>query len=291
MYLFFIILPLLLLLICLNHWRRKKIIKKICCMCMEEKCTLLKEIIFPFGYCYIPSQDIFSSHLDAWQRELGYTALYDRAAYRLRMVFDSLPVYFDYRGRTWLLECWKGQYGITTGGEIGLYYAQRILQEEELANTVFQCVDNPDMAKMSFTLTRGKDTLAQLAAKHWWLTAFRLGDFSQPANLKMQASVLFPSSEMAVAFARGLMRAGYAPSEFCVRCHTVFFCFDRCEPVPGKLRRLRIWIAQMKNRFWCKMYLFITRPFCLAIDRVLYLYFYLPFAFRRTMRIKKCKRG
>ena len=289
MYLFFIFIPILLLLLCLNHRRKKKIIQKVCCMCMDEKCTLLKELINPFGYCYIPSQDIFSSRTDAWQRELGYTRLYDTAAFRLRMVFDNLPVYFDYRGRTWLLEFWKGQYGITTGGEIGLYYAEHILRDEELSTALFRSVEDKDMIKMSFSLFRKGEAIAQLAAKHWWLTAFQLGTFSHPADLKLQAWVTFPSSEMAAAFARGLIRAGYSPTEICTRCHTVCFCFDRSEPARGRLRRLRIRIAQRKNRFWCKIYLFMTRPFCLAIDRVLYLYFYLPFAFRRVLRIKRYK--
>ena len=30
------------------------------------------------------------------------------------MVFETLPVYFDYAGKTWLIQIWKGQYGICT---------------------------------------------------------------------------------------------------------------------------------------------------------------------------------
>ena len=33
------------------------------------------------------------------------------------MVFETLPVYFDYAGKTWLIQIWKGQYGICTGCE------------------------------------------------------------------------------------------------------------------------------------------------------------------------------
>ena len=40
---------------------------------------------------------------------------------RFQMVFDALPVYFDYQKKTWLIEFWKGQYGINTGAEIGIY--------------------------------------------------------------------------------------------------------------------------------------------------------------------------
>ena len=75
MYLFLGILFLLLLLFfCINLWRRKRIIKKICSMCMLEKCDLLNELIGPFGYSYVSSQDLFTSRIDAWQRRFGYCA-------------------------------------------------------------------------------------------------------------------------------------------------------------------------------------------------------------------------
>ncbi len=276
---------------CINHWRRKKIIRKVCAMCMNEKCELLDELLAPFGYAYVPSQDIFTSRVDAWQRDLGYCALYDKAAARLNIVFDSLPVYFDYQGRTWLIEFWKGQYGINTGGEIGVYYADHILAENELKRTLFRSVSNEEMPRLSFHLCRKEQMLAKLCARHWWLTAFKTGCFSSPSDLCLHACITFSSSGMANAFASGLMDAGYDCCDICVRCQTVSFTFDRCTPIHGIFHRLRIWTAQCFNRFWCMVYRFVTRPFCLSVDRILYLYYYLPAAFRKTFRIRKYKRN
>ncbi len=291
MYLFFGILFLILLFFfCINHWRRKKIIRKVCAMCMNEKCELLDELLSPFGYAYVPSQDIFTSRIDAWQRDLGYCALYDKAASRLNMVFDSLPVYFDYQNRTWMIEFWKGQYGINTGCEIGVYYADRILEEKEYKHTLFQCVSKEDMPKLSFTFYRKEQTIAKLCARHWWLTAFKTGCFSSPADLCLHACVAFPNREMARAFAAGLMNAGYDPEDICVCAQTVSFHFGRCKSPCGFFHRLRIRLAQCLNRFWCRVYCYVTRPFCLSVDRILYLYFYLPAVFRKTLRIRKYKR-
>ena len=290
MYLLFtILLPLFLLLFILNLWRRKRNIKKVRSMCTSDKCTLLREILEPFGYSYIPSQDLFTSRHDAWQREMGYSTLYDKAAHHLNMVFDSLPVYFVYHGRTWLFEFWKGQYGITTGGEIGLYYADRILNENELATTLFQAVADENMLPISFTLFKNDTPVAELSKVHWWLTAFRLGCFSRPAELTLCASVDFPCPDMARAFVKGLHAAGYEPCNICCRCSTVTFSFDRTTNRKGFLRNLRICMAQWSNHFWCRVYLHITRPFTTALDRVLYLYYYLPFAFRKTLRIRRYK--
>ena len=288
MYLFLGILFLLLLLFfCINLWRRKRIIKKICSMCMLEKCDLLNELIGPFGYSYVSSQDLFTSRIDAWQRGFGYCALYDKAALRFNMIFDCLPVYFDYQGKTWLIEFWKGQYGINTGCEIGVYYADRILPEEEREKALFRCVEDNDMLKLSFYLIKDSRSIAHLRAVHWWLTAFDMGCFSKPDELTLRSIVTFPSCEMADAFLQGLHNAGYSSQESHVHCNTVALTFRQSTPICGSLHRLRIKIIQWINRFWCRVYLFVTRPFCLSVDRILYLYYYLPFAFRKMLRLKR----
>ena len=41
------------------------------------------------------------------------------------MVFDCEPLYFSCNGKSYLLELWKGQYGMSTGAGIGFYPAER----------------------------------------------------------------------------------------------------------------------------------------------------------------------
>ena len=64
-------------------------------MSCEEKPERITSLIEPFGYSYIPCQDIFSTTINAPQRAFGYTALYDYYAPRFGMVFDCLPVSID----------------------------------------------------------------------------------------------------------------------------------------------------------------------------------------------------
>lgn len=291
MYLFFgIFFLVLLFFFCMNHWRRKKIIKKVRCMCMKEKCHILDELIAPFGYAYLQAQDIFTSRLDVWQREFGYCTLYDKSALRFNMIFDCLPVYFNYEGRTWLLELWKGQYGINTGAEIGVYYADRILDRSEYHHTLFQSVEDCDMPALSFHLFRKGAQIADVCARHWWLTAFSMGRFSEPADLYMHACITFAAPAMAHAFIKGLINAGYPKDDIHLNCNTVTFSFTKSDMRWNCFDRLWMRIAQCVNRFWCKVYLFVTRPFCLSIDRILYLYYYLPVIFRKMFRIRKYKK-
>ena len=114
------------------HRRRKRIIQKIRNMspCAQKK--LLDELMQPFGFLSCPQQNIITSDIDSWQRTFGYTRLFDYSAPHFKMVFDCEPVYFDYDNKTWLIEFWKGQYGISCGAEIGIYRADTILSPDRL---------------------------------------------------------------------------------------------------------------------------------------------------------------
>ena len=55
------------------------------------------------------------------QRYFGYAYAYDAAALAMNAIIDCEPIFFDYAGKTWMIELWKGQYGLETGCEIGVY--------------------------------------------------------------------------------------------------------------------------------------------------------------------------
>lgn len=285
-----VIFCILLIACCAFYWKRRRVIHKVCCMCMEEKCRLLDDLVKPFGYSYVLSQDLFTTRIDAWQREFGYCDLYDKTAAGFHMIMDCLPVYFNYCGRTWMIEFWKGQYGINTGCEIGVYYADGIVEKDRLKKTLFHCVDNEDMQKLSFTLSKKGCDLARLSGKHWWLTAFLTGEFSRPSQLTMDVRMTLADCEMAEAFADGLRRAGYDKKIY-LSGTQVAFTFEKGVNRRGLLRKIQALFAQACNRFWCRVFRLVTRPFQLTVDRVLYLYFFLPFAFRRTFRRNRFRKG
>lgn len=267
--------------------RRKKIICRIKEMDCCAKCTLLDELVYPFGYRFHCDHGFFSSTVDAPQRRAGYAWLYDYMAPRFQMVFDSLRVYFDYRGRTWLIEFWKGQYGINTGAEIGIYHADHIIPESDYKNAWFSCAENNEMLDCSFRLCRDGDECVCSCGRHWWLTAFLVGSFSKPACLTMESCITFPGREMLAAFVDGLKRAGCSEDCMSVRGLTVCFVFHRDHQKYNCITRFWRRFSQWKNKCFCKLYLWVTRPFSCTEDRVLYLYFYLPVAFRKLLRLRR----
>lgn len=268
--------------------RRKRIQRRICDMMPCEKIEQLNRLIRPFGFFYDGCQDVFSSATDAWQRELGYRALFDRSAPRFNMVFDCEPIYFDHDGRTWLIEFWKGQYGINTGAEIGIYYADRILAPREYSRARFNSVPDEQMLPLQMELRRQGESLFTLQELHWWLTGFRMGVFCSPGELELEAALTIPDDEMLQSFVGGLLQAGYDCREVSLCDHTVSFTFTTPKTKRrGFLPGLRSAWAQWKNKRFVELYLHVTRPFTCTVNKLLYLYYFLPFAFRRSVGIRR----
>lgn len=297
MYLFFSIFFILALIcVCINYKRRKYIIKKVCSIPQPEKCQLLNDLIQPLGYHYLPCQDIFFSTYHAWQRDFGYTHSFDCFAPYFNMVFDSEPVYFNYDNRTWLIEFWKGQYGINTGAEIGIYCADSIIPPQKRKKELFHTISDEEIPIFSMNLYRNTThksrNIASLSMPHWWLAAFRMGCFSKPADLCVDFCICFPNCDMMHAFANALIRLGYDPCslEMC----SSRICFSYHKPVTpppcGQITKLVRCLVQWKLHLFCHLYFIITRPFCCTVDCLLYLYFYLPFIFRHCLRLRRCKK-
>lgn len=262
--------------------RKNRAIKKVNCTSEEKKLSIVNRALEPFGFKLDPLKDIIVSKNDSWQRDLGYMDIYDKKAPFFNMVFDAEPIYFDYNNKHYRLEFWKGQYGITTGAEIGLYIRDfnkagkehyRAATDEECLNMELLLADN------CYLFNRRKYT--------WWLTGFIVGKFSKPKNLKLKACIFFPNQEMQVAFVEGLLKAGYTPDK--IQICNCSVCFILCCPKNYKLNncyKIIKCIAQFFNRINCAIYMFLTRFFNNTLDKLTYIKYMCPFLY--NLVIKTC---
>ncbi len=222
--------------------------------------TKLDKLIAIFGYAYDSNQDIFYSTMDSWQRNVGFCRLYDEAGAPLSMIMDCEPVYFKYNGEQWLIEFWKGQYGMVTGGEIGVYTGGINVKTLGIFNdTFYNCASDDDLLEMSYALKKNGNTLFSREGKHWWLTGFKLGEFSEPSELSMDISVTLKDEIMRDAFLEGFNTAGYSDAEYTVVGNTVSFNFNipRTKQ-PSTRTKATDWIIQRKNELLCNMYQEVT---------------------------------
>lgn len=254
----------------------------------EDKERLLNALLRQFGYFYYEGQDLVLTRVDAWQRKFGYEALYDSVAPFGNMIFQCFPIYFDYAGKTWLLEIWKGQYGITSGCEMGLYHADRIIEPKEYGRTHFESASDEEMQDMTIILEGCHMEGFAFRKKHWWLAGFRVGEYHAPKQLCAVYQIRFCDPCMLRAAVKGLEKAGYPAEQYYMLRNTLVIRQHEENAFKRKLfGRIYAWIVLRKNSCLVKLFRCYTAPFKSAGDRLLFLYFRFPFLFRKIFGGRK----
>jgi len=210
--------------------------------------SALAHAVYAAGFLYDPRQDIIYSRMDALQRNLGYAYGYDAAALGISAVLDCEPIFFDYDGKHWMIELWKGQYGLESGCEIGVYtrpigstgpgYAlldatvgRRGGDPVPSHNLFYDCAADADRLKLSATLHRDGEVLFTRGPEvHWWLTGFKWGVLSDPSQLSADIAITLKDNQMRDAFMKGI--AGRPYPNLKVDGTTVSFTFARPYAVP-----------------------------------------------------------
>lgn len=172
---------------------------------LEGAAKTVGEVILAAGFRYDKNQQIFYSESQSWQRDWGYTPLYDAGAALMGMYYDTMRLKFTYGEHDWMFQLWKGRYGITTGGEMGVYY-----KPVGSDSSLYDCVPDEDTITMSFALYRGDELyMTRGPEPHWWLTGFKLFDMVSPEELTMHATFFMVNSEMADALEASLVDLGF----------------------------------------------------------------------------------
>lgn len=260
--------------------RKRWAIKKVKCLTDEEKFISLDAALNPFGFAFDLNCDIVVSRNDAWQRNFGYMDFYDKKAPFFNMVFDAEPICFDYDGKEYRIEFWKGQYGITTGAEVGVY-----IHDCNCPKDFYRAACDDERLDISFVLNK-KCNLFCRCDKSWWLTGFDVGNFSKPKELKMDICIRFPNSQMQLNFVNALIKNGYSECQLNICDNKV--CFEYCCPnyyKPNKMHFIIKCLAQIMNYINTHMYMFFTRYFNRTIDKLTYTRFMFPCVYNFIIRL------
>lgn len=150
------------------------------------------------GFEYDEEQGIYYSQMEPLQRYFGFNYIYDMMAPIAGMHYDTKRIQFDYAGKDWMIQIWKGQYGITAGAEIGLYNkTDKIMQ--------YDCASNDELITMSFDFyNQNEYVFSRGPEKHWWLTGFKVFHAGVPMAIDLDIVLEFPDVQMANAFEQGL---------------------------------------------------------------------------------------
>ena len=130
-----------------------------------------------------------------------------------------MRVYFTYAGKDWMIQLWKGQYGMVFyGAETGVY-TKNHTEREPGVFTVYQCAKEGDWLDMDMTMyhdTTGFGTyhreFTRDYGRYWWCTGFKRGHLrvEEPAReLRTTGTITLKDEEMTRLFTEGLLKCGF----------------------------------------------------------------------------------
>lgn len=162
------------------------------------------------GYLYDPKGKYFYTSADPWQRNFGFNSLYDSAAPFTLINYETVRLRFEYGDKDWMLQVWKGQYGLVFyGGEAGIYTKPK---DREVMH--YDCASDDEMLKMCMVFNEkrlGKWTarFTRPYGDYWWCTGFlpgnKLGQFD---TLRLDMRVTAKDYEMLAGLKGALEQNG-----------------------------------------------------------------------------------
>ncbi len=168
------------------------------------------------GFGYSTKDKCFYATGNAWQRDYGYNELYDKTSQFIAISYDTINVYFPYKNKDWMIQFWKGQYGMMLlGAEIGVYNRSMKASENDTGINHYNAVADKERLPISLTLYQNDKVLFSRAQKeNWWQTGFVPGQLGVTGGvlvgsqytkqLKVTTAITLDDAEMTAAFVEGL---------------------------------------------------------------------------------------
>lgn len=176
--------------------------------------------ILSYQYSYVDDY-YYTNDKEAWQYNFGFGKIYDVVSPYILLEYDYIRVFFTYEDKDWMLQMWKGQYGLVFyGGEIGIY--NRPHADDGMPEwTFFNCPADEDWLDMEMTLWHEEldgtwtREFTREYDKYWWCTGFKNGHLRQeePADeLRLTGRITFKDEEMTEIVTKGLIECGFGKS-------------------------------------------------------------------------------
>lgn len=156
------------------------------------------------GYKFNSDGNYYFTADDPWQRNFGYNQAFDTAAPFVSIYMDTMRAKFRYGNKDWMIQFWKGQYGLAfVGSEIGVYTKPLDREVEH-----YDAASNEEALYMSCTCYRdGEVIFSREYGKYWWCTGFipgQLDNFSDRSEIAVKCRITMKDSNMLLGFVNAL---------------------------------------------------------------------------------------
>ncbi len=159
----------------------------------------------------------YTDDKECWQKNFGFNEVYDNFAPLSAMFYDTVRTTFVYGGKEWMIQMWKGQYGMVfVGGEVGVY-----TRPIGSGGTHYVCADKEDWLNMEMAFMWDEYSDGNYRAvfnrdytKYWWCTGFVVGFPNGSLNktlkeFRLVHHITFKDAEMADAFCEAFEKNGF----------------------------------------------------------------------------------
>ena len=203
----------------------------------ENSKSAFPENISVAGYRYSKRDSYFYvDKNNAWQGNFGYNQAYDLVAPYLMLEYDYVRVYFTYKNKDWMVQLWKGQYGLVFYGcEAGIYNKAASGKDDSVVTT-YSHATGGNIPYMQTTLYHDANLSGNYSRvfstpyeQTWWSTGFKPGHLrrTEPASELRQTGVIsFDNEEMAKLFAEGLEECRFKKAESVKEISPDTYCID-----------------------------------------------------------------
>lgn len=184
---------------------------------MPWRTLLEKHNILSYQYNF-EGDYYYTNDKKAWQKNFGFNFAYDMVAPILLFEYDYVRVFFTYGGYDWMIQMWKGQYGMVFyGSEVGVYL-RPTGGKEATKYSHYNCAGPDNYLKIGSTLYhqdtdgRFKVEYERPYEEHWWCTGFvpgHLRDTTPCDELRTVTHITLKDAEMAKLFTDGLKECGF----------------------------------------------------------------------------------
>lgn len=157
------------------------------------------------GFAFDAKNNVFYATGQGWQRTMGYTELYDRFAPVGFMPIETIRIKFNYDNKQWMVQLWKGFYGLVLAGcETGFYNRPGDTPEDyDTYNVVSEDYYQEISCEFHYALSSFSRT-----SKTWWLTGFSPAVQISPSTtiprMRVENTIRFTDKGLMNAFIQGL---------------------------------------------------------------------------------------
>lgn len=157
--------------------------------------------MFNVGYNFNIKEMVVYATVNSWMRNFGFCLGYDLFSYVTPFFFYNTRRFkFDYAGKQWMIQVWKGMYVVSNGAEIGVY------NREPKGGTFYNCASDEDMLNIGFSLYHGEELLfTQPESRTWWANGFKLSkELYSARKMTLKYTIEMKDQEMLEAFTRAV---------------------------------------------------------------------------------------